>query len=258
MNHDGIVFSVAFSPDGKYVVSQSDDYIARVWETSSGKEIARMTDDYYVIPAVFSPSGKYVLSESNDNATRVWEASTGKEVARMTHDWKGFGISSITFSPDGQYVASAGCDKSSEFVCLQGTVLVWDASTDKEVARITHGHRVSSVAFSPDGKYLVFGSDDGTARVWEVAIGREIVRMRHDSFMPLVAFSSDGKYVVSVSATARVWMWRPEDLIFDACARLTRNLTRAEWDEHIGDALPYQAVCPNLPIEPEITITPTP
>ncbi len=50
----------------------------------------------------------------------------------------------------------------------------------------------------------------------------------------------------------------PEELISDACSRVTRNLTRAEWNQYIGDALPYQAVCPNLPIEIEADSMPTP
>ncbi|MBI1792682.1 MAG: hypothetical protein HYR70_00640 [Chloroflexi bacterium] len=62
----------------------------------------------------------------------------------------------------------------------------------------------------------------------------------------------------SEDGTVRMWIWRPDDLIAEACSRATRNLTRAEWEQYIGDALPFQAVCPNLPIEPEITITPTP
>jgi hypothetical protein len=46
------------------------------------------------------------------------------------------------------------------------------------------------------------------------------------------------------------------DLIYDACERLTRNLTRAEWSQYLGEA-PYEAICPKLPIEPENLITPT-
>jgi hypothetical protein len=42
-----------------------------------------------------------------------------------------------------------------------------------------------------------------------------------------------------------------------ACAYLPRNLTRAKWAQFIGDAMPYQAVCENLPIEPEVKGTPT-
>ncbi len=50
----------------------------------------------------------------------------------------------------------------------------------------------------------------------------------------------------------------PADLIVNACSGMMRNLTLEEWQQYIGDALPYQAVCPNLPVEPEIIITQTP
>ena len=82
--------------------------------------------------------------------------------------------------------------------------------------------------------------------------GRPITRMTHDSSVYSVAFSPDGKYVVSGSGdnTARIWEYIPEDLIATACSHAPRNLTRAEWTTFIRDALPYQAVCPNLPIEP--------
>ncbi len=58
--------------------------------------------------------------------------------------------------------------------------------------------------------------------------------------------------------TILLWDMNPQSWIEKSCQRANRNLTRDEWDQYIGDALPYQAVCPNLPIEPEITVTPTP
>jgi DNA-binding beta-propeller fold protein YncE len=72
MTHDSWVRSVAFSPDGKYVVSGSDDGTARVWEAASGKEIARMTHDSWVTSVAFSPDGKYVVSGSRDSTARAW------------------------------------------------------------------------------------------------------------------------------------------------------------------------------------------
>jgi uncharacterized delta-60 repeat protein len=266
MPHDDFVISVAFSPDGKYVVSGSLDTTARVWEAVTGREVARITyeDDksiaFYdgsVSSVAFSPDGKYVVSGSHDGTARVWEAATGREVARMTHDgW----VNSVAFSPDGKYVVSGSADK---------TAWVWEAMTGKKVARMTHDDPVNSVAFSSDGKYVVSGSYDRTARVWEAMTGKEVARMNHDGEVTSVAFSPDGKYVVSGSCdkytdydctqgSARVWYWQARDLIDQACKYLPRNLTREEWKQYIGDALPYQAVCENLAIEPETLVTPAP
>ncbi len=203
----------------------------------------------------FSPDGKYAVSASW-NTANVWEISTGKEIAYMTYDY-GAIVSRVAFSPDGKYVVSGGCDQLA-INCTQGSARVWEASTGKEVARMTHDARVNSLAFSPDGKYVISGSFDYTARVWEASTGKEIARMTHEDGVYSVAFSPDGRYALSESTDNRVWIYLPDDLIADACSRVTRNLTRAEWLQYIGDLLSYQAVCSNLPIEPEITITPTP
>ena len=120
-----------------------------------------------------------------------------------------------------------------------------------------HDAQVTSVAFSPDGKDVVSGSDDKTARIWEVATGKEVARMTSDTVVTSVAFSPDGKYVVSGGwgKTMPVWEWQAEDLIAHACAVIPRNIYPRQWTQYIGDAMPYQGVCENLPIEAEITAT---
>ena len=269
MTHDSDVSSVAFSPDRKYVVSGSWDHTARVWEASTGKEIARMTYDGDVTYVVFSPDGKYVVSGSWNNA-RMWNSSTGKETVRLSVNIDGYD-SRIFFSLDGRYLVYRGCDvRDVYYTCLQGSFRVWNSITGQEIAFKFHDDKVRSTALSPDDKYIASGWCDqrdnslscihGSARIWNVDTGREIAHVDHDDLVISVAFSPDGKYVVSESddGIIRVWMHCPEDLIFDACSRVTRNLTRAEWKQYIGDALPYHAVCPNLPIEPEVIITPTP
>ncbi len=60
----------------------------------------------------------------------------------------------------------------------------------------------------------------------------------------------------SYDNTARVWEWHLADLLALSCGVMSRNLTREEWKQFIGNSLPYQAVCENLPIEPEVTATP--
>ncbi len=295
MTHDDKVNSVAFSPDGKYVVSGSDDGTARVWEATSGQEVARMTHDNKVNSVAFSPDGKHVASGSDDGTARVWEAATGQEVARMTHAHDN-SVYSVAFSPDGKYVVSGSDDGTARVweattgqevartmnevdtaprlssvafsldgknvVSNGGTTLVWEATTGAEVAHMTarYGILLFSPTFSPDGKYVVSGSSYG-ALVWEVATGKEIANVHFNDNDPVtsVAFSPDGKYVVSGGDDkyVRVWKWQADGLIAAACKQMSRNLSRAEWNQYIGAALPYQAVCENLPIEPEVTTTPT-
>jgi len=251
MTHDAPVNSVAFSPDGKFVVAGSLDFnqfTVSVSEITTGDEIARMTHDGWVYSVAFSPDGKFVVAGSVGGTVRVWEITTGNEIARMTHD---DAVESVAFSPDGKFVVSGGADNS---------VRVWEITTGNEIARMTHDDAVNSVAFSPDGKFVVAGSGDGTARVWEIATGNEVTRMTHDDEVSSVAFSLDGRYVYSGSGDgiAHIWIWYPEDLIAYACSGVTRNLTPTEWKQYMGDVLPYQPVCPDLPIEPEPTPTVTP
>jgi WD40 repeat protein len=72
--------------------------------------------------------------------------------------------------------------------------------------------------------------------------------MAHENWLDSVAFSPDGKLVLSGDNDGKiqVWLWHPGDLIEIACSRLERNLTRAEWEQYIGDR-PYRKTCPNLP-----------
>jgi hypothetical protein len=72
--------------------------------------------------------------------------------------------------------------------------------------------------------------------------------MEHEGGVWAVAFSPDGQWLATGSADnmARVWLVWPEDLIAEACARLTRTLTPDEWERYFGDE-PYRKTCPDLP-----------
>ncbi len=162
------------------------------------------------------------------------------------------GVNTVAFSPDGKWVVSGSDD---------GTAVVWEAATGRQVARFEHGDDVTAVAFSPDGKWVVSGSADGTAVVWEAATGREVARFVHGDAVTAVAFSPDGQWVVSggceerkegwcTKGAAVVW-WVGLRIEEEICLHISANLTLAAWQRYVGD-LPYHPTCPNLPIPEDV------
>jgi len=252
----GEISTVAFSPDNKYLVSGGYNKIIYIWEIESGKEIRRISTNNAIFSVAFSPytpsgiGGKYIVSGSGDHTASIWEVATGKEIMRLQHDDS---VIFVGFSLDGKWIISTSYDAK---------IHLWEFSTGKEFAQINTNDGISSVALSPDNKHLISGGFKG-AHIWEIATGREIASIKQDD-VKAVAFSEDGSDAYSGSAddTVRIWKWRSADLIADACLRVLRNLSRAEWQEYIGNVLPYQAICPNFPIEAEVApmpyIPPTP
>jgi WD40 repeat protein len=243
LSHNDTVNAVAFSPDGRYLATASSDTNACLWEMTTGRHIAYLPHKLIVNKVVFSPDGHYLATASWDHTAKIWETSSGRELFRLPHRSK---VWSVAFSPVGvslmdTLVATASKDH---------TARVWETSSGKQIARFTHDDSVSAIAFSSDGKYLATASDDHTTGVWEIASGGQCAYLPHEDSVNGVVFSPDGKYLATASmdGIARLWLWRSKDLIIEAQARLTRNLTQAEWQQYLGEE-PYRKTCPNLPEE---------
>ncbi len=197
--HTAPVESVAFSPDGKYIISGSQDNTIRLWDVLTGKEIRVFKGHYDDVTSVaFSPDRKFVLSGSQDNTIRLWDVLTGKKIRFFKGHYDD--VTCVTFSPDGKYVMSGSDDN---------TARIWDVQTGKEI-RVFRRYRwtVTSVAFSPDGKLTVLGGKDSTVRLWDVQTGKEIrVFKGHKYDVTSVAFSPDGKFVLSGSDDSTIRLW---------------------------------------------------
>jgi WD40 repeat protein len=185
--HQGTVSHVAFSPDGRRVVTAgSDGPTARVWDARTGQEITTLSGHTGAVTAVaFLDEGKAVVTAGMDETARVWDAATGKEV-RVFHGRH------VAVSADGSRVLTAAADR---------TATVWEAATGKQVAGLATGYVGSPLGptpvtpFSADGRRVLTGHD-GTVQVWDCRTGKAVATLPRVPSLTMAVLSPDGRRVL--------------------------------------------------------------
>lgn len=182
--HRNVVFALAFSPDGKRLVSGGSDKSAIIWDVATGRQLIRLRGHSDTIEAVgFSKDGSRVVTGSGDETIRLWKAGDGKLIAEMTEHrsitqrqnkdskvWSG-NVKTVAFSPNDRMIASGSAD---------GRVLLWDGDSGaflRELAfpgGMVGGAAIDSLSFSPDGKVLLFSSAMEGCQFLDVASGKEL------------------------------------------------------------------------------------
>ena len=218
LGHTDGITSIAYHPDGSYVVSGSEDGTLRIWDLRTGACESVLEGHIHGVEAVaYHPDGSRVISGSADNTVRVWDLASGAcelVLAGHTHSVMG-----VAYHPDGVHAIS--CSKDN-------TLRVWNLP--KGVCeRVLEGHTygVNAVAYHPDGVHVLSGSGNGTLRVWDLASGKcELVLKGHTRSVLDVAYHPDGTHAISGSRdnTLRVW-----DLASGMCERVLEGHTHPVW-----------------------------
>ncbi|HIM35617.1 MAG TPA: hypothetical protein EYM33_08805 [Pseudomonadales bacterium] len=197
--HKTWVQSVAISPDGKWIVSGSDDQTLRVWDLKTGNSRTLRKYDSAVTAVAFSRDGKCIAGGTYDGELQVCDSQSGKVLLQLTgHDDS---ITTVLFDPTGQYIASGSCDD---------TLVIWDASDGVELLTFEQGNEydVTTAAFSPDGKRLVTGDGENELKVWDTENGEEVMTLTgHTATVTSAAYSPDGKHIVSASWDKSLRLW---------------------------------------------------
>jgi hypothetical protein len=199
--HSGALRTVAFSRDGKSLVSGGMDHMVFIWDLA-GNAPGRRFDGHsdLVYSVAFSSDGKRVASASFDQKVIIWDVATGLLV-RTLSDANPNKMWAAIFSSDDALLATAGWN---------GNVTIWDTSS-WQVARLMQGNgqTVTTIAFSPSDKLIASAGLGSTVKVWNTVTGT-LVRTYAGHTAPIwgVGFSPDGKWIASASSDMTVKIWK--------------------------------------------------
>jgi len=189
---------IKFSSDGR-LVAVADNYLVRVWEVDSGKQLASITvpntgiyQEYGGVFAAFSPDGKRLATSGFGTQTFVWEVDSGKQVQKMTGRTNM--AYAVAFSEDGTQLTSGGRTR-------------WDLRTGQ-------GRRLSSSSTdkqlgmpSPDGKLIaMFAPNTSAVTIYDAASGKTLQtlsRANFDGGVERVRFSRDGRSLAVIYTSSQ-------------------------------------------------------
>ena len=195
------VVSIAFTPDGKRIVStdggdlDSQDIpgVIRVWDAATGEKLAELKGHTKCIFSIaMSPDGRTLVSAGSDDV-RFWDLATGKSIEGPAIQSKGM----VALS-----------DKMFAVKLTHTTIGLCDNSTGAEIRRLEAPSYIQWMTFSADGRRLASTHNDSAVRLWDVETGKELdVYKGHREWVFFATFSPDGKRIASVSRDCMVKVW---------------------------------------------------
>jgi WD40 repeat protein len=163
--HAELVYAVAFTADGKYVITASFDRTLKVWEVASGKEVKTFAGPQghqnLVLSVAISPNGQMVASGGSDNQAKIWDFPASAPLRDFAHT---DAVNAVALSADGTKLAGAGKD---------GSIKLWNTADGKQLFDMKgHVGPVTGVSFSANGQMLASSGADKTVRFWNPANGQ--------------------------------------------------------------------------------------
>ena len=154
--HTGSVNALALSPDGRFLVSGSEDVTLKIWDTATGNVLRTLSGhEQSVLAAAISPDGRKIASGGADATVRVWNVVTGESTKTVSHS---SAVKNVAFSDDGRRLTSLGNNEIKVYDLAGGReVTSVKSGGDSEPKGMTSAVDQVATALSPNGKLAALG-----------------------------------------------------------------------------------------------------
>ena len=197
---EGMICSVAFSPDGKILAAGDDNGSIFLWDVNTGKKLREIdwNDDFryndFIRSLVFSPDGKMLMSKS-DSGTCFWNISSGNTIQQLN-------AYEVVVSPDWKSIVGIGGTDQTR--CIS----VWNFGEDEPLRTISSLPNACQLEYSPNGQTFVSGHTDGKFRFWDAKTGQLIQTYAgHINGIWFLSYSPDGKTLATAGWDSTVLLW---------------------------------------------------
>ena len=167
IGHSDWIRAIAFSPDGKYLVSGSNDRTVRLWDLQTGQLIRLFKGHKQRVKCIqISEDGKLIISGSADSTVKIWELATGNCIRTIkTSPHPRTILNAIAINSDLSTIATGSTSR-------QGTIKLWNGQTGEMINAVKAASSgIRSLTMSQDGKILVSGSAGNTVKIWHLNSG---------------------------------------------------------------------------------------
>ncbi len=245
--HTKGVTSLAFRQDGKQLVSGSQDHRIRLWDLTKDQPQSAVLGkhDGRVNAIAYTPDGQSLLSGGDDLTLRVWDLQRTDSPPKILRGHQQ-SISTIAIHPSGWMVATGSRDRQ---------IGLWNLRQSLASPTFLTGStgRISQVRFNADGTSVASVGSDKSLRIWNWQDANQppIQFPKHKGTLEAMAISPDGRTIAVGGSSQSVTLWGgTEQLAHAVCDTAKENLSFSEWKHIVGEKIPYERTCPNLPLHP--------
>lgn len=227
--HQGPVYSVSFSPDGKMLATASGDHTVKLWCRDCQWTCPYTLQHQGAVYSVsYSPDGQLIATGSADYSVKLWRQDGQFLQTLSGHQAP---VRSVSFSPDGKTIASASED---------GVIKLWSRDGTLRQSLTAHAGPIYSISFSLTGQLIATASADAKVKLWSPT-GQLLQTLSHPAAVRSASFSPDGQTIVTAAEDGRVNLWSTdghllqsftghEEPIYQVSFRPDRSLVTASAD----------------------------